>query len=59
MENGWKIADGKRIHHHCVLLGSRGGVRQVALLRSRRLELLTRMYFGLESQGRGVDAVIP
>ena len=31
MENGWKIGDGKRIHHHCVLLGSLGGVRQVAV----------------------------
>ena len=26
MENGWKMGDGKRIHHPCVLLGSRGEV---------------------------------
>jgi hypothetical protein len=38
MENGWKIGDGKRIHHHWVLLGSRGGVRQVALPRSRLIQ---------------------
>jgi hypothetical protein len=39
MENGWKMEDGKwkpenRIHHPCVLLGSRGEVRQASLPRS-------------------------
>jgi len=29
MENGWKMENGNRIHHPCVLLGSRGEVRQV------------------------------
>ena len=33
MENGWKMENGKRIRHPCVLLGSRGEIRQVAVPR--------------------------
>jgi hypothetical protein len=38
MENGWKMENGKRIHHPWVLLGSRSEVRQVALSRSRLIQ---------------------
>src|SRR5215469_519904 len=42
MENGWKMEDGKWIHHSCVLLGSRGEVAKrpfrVALSSSRLIQ---------------------
>src|SRR6516165_7951181 len=31
MDGKWKMENGNRIHHPCVLLGSRGEVRQVGL----------------------------